>query len=166
MKNGRGYATEQETRPQTIGYALVDSPTALLAWIYEKMHDWTDGHPWTDDEILTWVSIYWHSTAGVASSLRIYYEATHKSPNGVNYDRCHEYIPHVKYGIAHNPKDLSVMPNAVAATLGNAVLQTRNDRGGHFAATEYPELLASDLQKMFGKGGGAEGRVEGRSGYE
>lgn len=47
---GRGYAAEQATRPQTLGYALADSPVGLLAWIYEKLVEWTDGYAWTDDE--------------------------------------------------------------------------------------------------------------------
>ncbi len=50
---GYGYNVEQTTRPATIGAALADSPVALLAWIYEKLHDWTDSYPWTDDEMLT-----------------------------------------------------------------------------------------------------------------
>lgn len=55
-----GYYKIASTRPQTIGYALADSPVALLAWIYEKLHDWTDSqYKWTDDEICTWISVYW-----------------------------------------------------------------------------------------------------------
>ena len=77
QKDGLGYLQLQTTKPQTIGYALADSPVALLAWIYEKLHDWTDGYPWTEDEVLTWVGIYWFSEAGPAASGRIYYEAAH-----------------------------------------------------------------------------------------
>ncbi len=47
---GSGYSHEQATRPQTLGYSLADSPVGLLAWIYEKLVEWTDGYPWTDDE--------------------------------------------------------------------------------------------------------------------
>lgn len=47
---GSGYSHEQATRPQTLGYSLTDSPVGLLAWIYEKLVEWTDGYPWTDDE--------------------------------------------------------------------------------------------------------------------
>jgi hypothetical protein len=50
LKRGRGYATEQSTQPQTLGYALSDSPVGLLAWIYEKLVNWTDAYPWDDDE--------------------------------------------------------------------------------------------------------------------
>lgn len=45
-----GYFTEQATQPQTIGYSLADSPVGLLAWIYEKLINWTDDYPWEDDE--------------------------------------------------------------------------------------------------------------------
>ena len=47
---GNGYFQEQSTRPQTLGYSLADSPLGLLAWIYEKLVEWTDGYPWEDDE--------------------------------------------------------------------------------------------------------------------
>ena len=47
---GRGYSTEQSTKPQTLGYSLSDSPVGLLAWIYEKLVDWSDKYPWADDE--------------------------------------------------------------------------------------------------------------------
>jgi hypothetical protein len=52
-QEGFGYNLQQSTKPQTLGYALADSPVALLAWIYEKLHDWTDAYPWTDEEICT-----------------------------------------------------------------------------------------------------------------
>jgi len=76
-QEGYGYNMQQGTKPQTIAYALADSPLALLAWIYEKLHDWTDSYPWTDDEICTWISIYWFSTAGPGAAGRIYYEVQH-----------------------------------------------------------------------------------------
>lgn len=75
QEQGFGYYKIQSTKPQTVGYALGDSPVALLAWIYEKLHDWTDGYEWTDDEVLDWISVYWFSTAGPAASVRIYYES-------------------------------------------------------------------------------------------
>jgi hypothetical protein len=72
-KEGRGYFMEQSTKPQTLAYALNDSPVALLAWIYEKLHDWTDAYPWSEEEIFTWVSVYAFSTAGPGAAHRIYY---------------------------------------------------------------------------------------------
>ena len=50
FKSGSGYVAEQTTQPQTLGYALADSPVGLLAWVYEKLVNWTDAYPWTDDE--------------------------------------------------------------------------------------------------------------------
>jgi hypothetical protein len=50
FKSGRGYSTQQSTKPQTLGFSLADSPVGLLAWIYEKLVTWTDAYPWTDDE--------------------------------------------------------------------------------------------------------------------
>lgn len=47
---GRGYFEEQSTQPQTLGYSLADSPAGLLAWIYEKLNNWSDAYPWSDDE--------------------------------------------------------------------------------------------------------------------
>ena len=102
MEEGSGYAREQGTKPQTIGYALTDSPVALLAWIYEKLHDWTDEYPWSEEEILTWVSVYWFSTAGPAASLRIYYEATHTQ--GISRERTGRHVASVKLGLAFFPK--------------------------------------------------------------
>ena len=163
VEEGSGYRFEQETKPQTLGYALADSPVGLLAWIYEKLHDWTDDYPWSDDEILTWVSIYWFSTAGPAASLRIYYEAV--NAKGMHRIRTQQWVPHVKLGLAHFPKEISVVPKTWGRTMGPVVFESENASGGHFAAHEKPECIARDLQQMFGKGGGAYGVVEGKNGY-
>jgi pimeloyl-ACP methyl ester carboxylesterase len=117
LEEGAGYRLEQSTKPQTLGYGLTDSPVALLAWIYEKLHDWTDSYPWTDDEVLTWVSIYWFSTAGPTANLRIYYEATHPAANGVHRNRTNQWIPDVKLGMCFTPKELTVIPKTWARTL-------------------------------------------------
>lgn len=91
---------EQASKPQTLAYALNDSPVALLAWIYEKLHDWTDSYPWTDDEIFTWISIYQFSRAGPGAAHRIYYEVNHTAPGPgkVTDKQIMSYVPHVKLG--------------------------------------------------------------------
>jgi len=166
QNEGYGYNILQSTKPQTIGFALADSPVALLAWIYEKLHDWTDGYKWTDDEILTWVSIYWFSTAGPAASVRIYNEATRPQPfSDVSTYRLRQWIPYVKLGIAHFPREISVVPKTWAQTLGPVVHQSEHEKGGHFAAWERPEAIVGDLRKMFGKGGPCFGVVSGKIGY-
>ena len=104
LKEGSGYRFQQSTKPQTLNYALTDSPVGLLAWIYEKLHDWTDNYPWTDDEILTATSVYWFSTAGVAAAQRIYYEAMHPGPQGIHRMATEQYVPYVQLGLAFFPK--------------------------------------------------------------
>lgn len=122
-----GYFHAQSTKPQTIGYALADSPVALLTWIYEKLHDWTDDYPWTDDEILTWVSIYWFSTAGPAASVRIYYEAAHSAQFRIGAGE--KWVPHVKLvcvcPCVFDVRDLSAKAAAKSIYIGSGVLPQR-----------------------------------------
>ncbi|KAK8090240.1 microsomal epoxide hydrolase [Apiospora hydei] len=167
-KEGRGYNLEQSTKPQTLGYALADSPVALLAWIYEKLHDWTDAYPWTDDEVCTWVSIYWFSTAGPAASVRIYYETQHADAEagGMTHEKMKSYTPGVKLGFSHFPQDLVVLPSTWVRTQGEVVFEREHESGGHFAAYERPKELVSDVRDMFGKKGGAFGVVQGLNGYK
>jgi len=167
---GQGYAGMHSTKPQTIGYALQDSPAALLAWIYEKLHDWTDIEhcSWSDDEILTWVSIYYFSKAGPAASVRIYYEAfpSHVKPGGVTVNQAFfDYIPNVKLGLSYFPKEILPMPHTWGRVLGPVVFESHHESGGHFAAWENPEAIASDLCEMFGKSGPAFNIVPGLDGY-
>jgi len=152
---GSGYRLLQSTKPQTVGYSLKDSPVGLLAWILEKLNDWTDNYPWTDTEILTWVSIYYFSTAGSAASLRIYYEAIHPdlAAGGISRDRTQQWIGDIRLGICHCPRELTVVPSTWARTLGPVVFESKKTRGGHFAAWEIPDEIVDDLRKMFGKGG-------------
>jgi pimeloyl-ACP methyl ester carboxylesterase len=147
MEEGFGYNLEQSTKPSTLGFALADSPVALLAWIYEKLHDWTDAYPWTDDEVLEWVSVYQFSTAGPAASVRIYYETMHANADFTGKIR--GYVPDVKLGLSYFPKDLVMPPRIWGRTLGPVVYEKVHPDGGHFAAHERPEALAKDLREMF-----------------
>lgn len=150
---GFGYNAEQSTKPSTLGFALADSPVALLVWIYEKLQDWTDDYAWDDDEILTWVSIYQFSKAGPAASVRIYYETKHAEAD--QYAQGLKYVPQVQLGVSLFPKDVVVPPKRWAHSLGPLVFAAVHEQGGHFAAHERPEQLAVDLQSMFGTAGGA-----------
>ncbi|KAI0393174.1 alpha/beta-hydrolase [Xylariaceae sp. FL0594] len=171
QEEGSGYNQVQGTRPQTIGYALADSPVALLAWIYEKLVDWTDAYPWTDDEVCTWVSIYWFSTAGPRAAHQLYYEAYHatKGPEYEDKKRRGLYVSSfddigawidVKLGFGHFPRDVIVLPKEWGRVMGRVVFEREHERGGHFAAWEVPDLLVRDLRDMFGVGGGAHGAVK------
>ncbi|THC99846.1 hypothetical protein EYZ11_000658 [Aspergillus tanneri] len=171
LTQGSGYMRQQETRPQTLGYALQDSPVALLAWIYDKLHAWSDDYPWTDDEILTWVSIYQFSTAGPAASIRIYYEATRNdsssTPPGLSTTEVLSTAAPscVKLAVAQFNRELIKTPLSWRGLLGSVVRANEYDCGGHFAAWEVPELLAADLKGFLGKNGQAYGAVAGKDGH-
>lgn len=159
--SGRGYFALLSTKPQTISYALTDSPVGLLSFVYEKLHEWTDDYPWTDDEILTWISIYWFSEAGPGAASTIYYEAANdKSMDGPLQSWIDKPL-----GFHFFPKEIGHLPRAWLSTLGKVVYIGESEKGGHFAAWERPEVITDDLVKMFGKGGAAFGVVKGRDGY-
>ncbi|KAJ3997936.1 Alpha/Beta hydrolase protein [Lentinula boryana] len=162
VKEGRGYHEEQATKPQTLGYSLADSPVGLLAWIYEKLVTWTDSYPWTDDEVLTWISIFYFSRAGPAASVRIYYEVMHSK----GFLQSPSLKPTIPLGVSHFPNELRITPKKFDHNVGKLVFQAEHSSGGHFAAYERPEELVGDLRKMFGKKGPAFGVVPGKNGYE
>ena len=165
---GNAYMKQQETRPQTLGYGLADSPVALLTWVYDKLHLWTDGYPWSDDEVLTWVSIYQFSTAGPAASLRIYYEGgkAEGRESALTTDAISSYLPaEVKLAVAHFKAEVVKLPFFWCRAIGNVVRTRDFEVGGHFAAWEVPQLLAEDVRAFFGKDGEAYGVVPGHDGY-
>ncbi|KIW17951.1 hypothetical protein PV08_05146 [Exophiala spinifera] len=149
LETGTGYSVLQSTKPQTLAYALADSPVALTAWIWEKLHDWSDNYPWTDDEILTWVSIYWFSTAGPGASLRIYFEFNSARDPSLSEGYFSGWVPEVKYGVAHMPGEIVDAPSLWTQTLGDVIYESEAEYGGHFAAWENPEFIAEDVKNMF-----------------
>ncbi|KAJ3516690.1 hypothetical protein NLJ89_g962 [Agrocybe chaxingu] len=155
-----GFYMLQATKPQTLGYSLADSPAGLLGWIYEKLVAWTDNYAWEDDEVLTWISVYWYSRAGPAASIRLYYEVNKAHPNMLARTE-HTTIP---MGYSYFPKELFVLPRRWLRA-PNLVFESSHESGGHFASHEKPHELVDDLRKMFGKGGPAFGIVPGRTGF-
>jgi hypothetical protein len=143
---GSGYNQIQSTKPHTAGVALADSPVALLAWIYEKLRDWSDDYPWTDEEIVTWISIYYFSEAGADASIRLYYEITHPAVETQKMDSFLKWNK-IPLGLSYFPKDVIVLPSSWGKTLGPVVFEKRHEQGGHFAAHEKPDLLVADVRK-------------------
>lgn len=138
VANRPPYQTLQATTPQTIGYALTDSPVGQLAWIAERFAQWTDpASPISDDRILTDVSLYW-LTATAASSARLHREA----PRRV------EPCP-VPVGVAVLPHDITQSVRPLAERLYDIRHWSEFERGGHFAAMEVPDLLAEDVRRFF-----------------
>jgi epoxide hydrolase len=143
-----GYFRLQETRPQTIAYALTDSPVGLLAWFGEKFQAWVDhdGDFLTvvdRDTFLTNLMLHW-ATGTVGSSMRIYREALLASGNAAPIPRFPAPV-----GQAIFPKELISTPDAWADQQFNIVQRTRMPRGGHFAALEQPGLLVTDIRALF-----------------
>ncbi|CDO70251.1 hypothetical protein BN946_scf184942.g51 [Trametes cinnabarina] len=162
-KTGCGYSYLQATKPQTLGYSLADSPVGLLAWIYEKLIGWADNYPWTNDEVIEWISVYWFSRAGPAAASMIYYEMTGGGVHDIFEGTKWTSVP---LGVSFFPGDPERLPKSWWHTLGKLVFQSEHDTGGHFSAYEKPEKLAGDLRTMFGKGGPAYSVVGGKPGYD
>jgi pimeloyl-ACP methyl ester carboxylesterase len=141
------YAKQQSTRPQTVGYGLVDSPVGQLAWIIEKFWSWTDcdGHPenvLSRDELLDNVMLYW-ATASAASSARLYWESFRIFEGG---RRERVELP---TGVASFPKEILRAPRSWCEAGYNITHWTTMPRGGHFAAFEQPELFVDDVSAFF-----------------
>ncbi|MBB4960736.1 pimeloyl-ACP methyl ester carboxylesterase [Micromonospora polyrhachis] len=142
-----GYAIVQSTRPQTISYALTDSPVGQLAWIVEKFKEWTDPSAALPEDavdrdlILTDVSMYW-LTGTAGSAARIYYE----DANSWGQAQPRSSVP---TGVAVFPNDITLRP--LAERDHNVVHWTEFSRGGHFPAMEAPDLLVDDVRGFFRK---------------
>ena len=140
-----GYSKQQSTRPQTLGYGLVDSPAGQLAWIVEKFYQWTDcdGHPeniLTRDEILDNVMFYWLTGAG-ASSARLYWESFARGSMGdVTVPAGHSAFP---------KEILKGSRRWLETRFKDLRYYNRLDKGGHFAAFEQPEAFVRELRNCF-----------------
>jgi epoxide hydrolase len=143
-----GYSHQQSTRPQSLGYALNDSPIAQAAWILEKFHAWTDcnGHPEnavSKDELLDNITLYWLTASG-ASSARLYWESFRHLIQGPE----HEIALPAACSIF--PKEIVPTPREWAAQrYTNIVYWNYLDSGGHFAAFEQPGLFVQELRAAF-----------------
>ena len=140
------YASLQTTKPQTISYALTDSPVGLAGWIVEKFRAWSDCNgeiekSYTKDELLTNVMIYW-VTGTISSSARLYHEDAFQSAPQLSMG---QYIE-VPAGVATFPKDLTYPPRELGERFLRVARWTEMPRGGHFAALEEPALLTEDLR--------------------
>ncbi len=143
-----GYSYIQGTRPQSLSFALNDSPVGLLAWMLEKFWAWSDHgddlwETFERDDVLTNVSLYW-LTGTALPAARIYYESAHEQP---------PYVPErveVPTAFARFPREPWAVPRPVVERSYNLVRWTEMARGGHFAALEQPALFAEDVSAFFG----------------
>jgi pimeloyl-ACP methyl ester carboxylesterase len=141
---GNGYFEVQATRPQTLAYALTDSPVGQLAWIVEKFKEWTHAADVPEDavdrdQLLTNVMLYW-LTGTARSSADLYYENLHAGSWG-------QPPGTTPTGVAVFAEDYAIRRYAERGN--NIVHWTEFDRGGHFAAMEAPDLLVGDVRRFF-----------------
>ncbi|MFD9961693.1 epoxide hydrolase [Amycolatopsis sp. NPDC058986] len=138
------YAKQQATRPQTIGYSLVDSPAGLLAWILDKFAEWSDTEdsPFETismDRVLDDVTLYWLTRTG-ASAARIYYESHNSLDPELRVD--------VPSALTMYPRDVEKCPRPLAQERYRQIVRWRSpETGGHFPSLEVPEYFVEDLQE-------------------
>ena len=144
-----GYSKQQSTRPQSLGYGLVDSPAGQCAWVVEKFWAWTDcdGHPenvLSRDELLDNVMLYWLPGTG-ASSARLYWESFEHS-----FDKGAADTIAVPTGCSIFPKEIIRISRRWAESRFTDIRYWNElDKGGHFAAFEQPEAFVSELRSFF-----------------
>ena len=148
LKEETGYQWIQGTRPQTLAFALTDSPVGLAAWLVEKFRAWTDcgGNPESAvsrDEMLANITLYW-ATGAIGSSFWPYYARMHGPwpiPEGAIA---------VPTGYAAFPKEILRPPRSVAERVFTNIQRwTVMEKGGHFAALEQPAALAREIRGFF-----------------
>ena len=147
-----GYAIQQSTRPQTLGYALTDSPAGLCAWIVEKFRAWTDcdGNPenaLTRDEMLDDITLYW-LTRTPASAARLYWESFRTV--AARFTSGAVDMVTVPTGASIFPKEIPRPSRRWAERRFTDIRHwSELDRGGHFAAFEQPELFVDEVRAFF-----------------
>ena len=147
-----GYRTQQATKPQTLSYAMMDSPVGVAAWILEKMHGWSDlknqniESVYSKDELLANIMIYL-CTDSFSTSTWIYFGRREEGGRFFPKDFKRIEIP---TGIAIFPKEMSEWPpKSYIDRIFNIQHLTKMDSGGHFAAMEKPKLLIKDILDFF-----------------
>ncbi len=155
--SGSGYFVEQATRPQTVGYALLDSPVALAAWMldhdtdsYEKIsRAFLDGQPaghLTRDRIVDNITLYWITCTG-ASAARSYWESGRATVLAAGQAPPEVSLP---VGFTTFPGEIFAAPRSwVEKAYPNLTYFNEVDRGGHFAAWEEPELFSAEMRAAF-----------------
>jgi pimeloyl-ACP methyl ester carboxylesterase len=156
---GFGYFLEQATRPQTIGYALLDSPVAMAAWMLDHDTDayykiaaaFVDGHPsgnLTRDHILDNITLYWLTGTG-ASAARSYWESGQAQAKAAAAGQAPPAVT-LPVGFTQFPGEIFLAPRSwVEKSYPNVVYFNKAERGGHFAAWEEPQLFSEEIRAAF-----------------
>jgi pimeloyl-ACP methyl ester carboxylesterase len=148
-RTSSAYSEVHRTAPQTIGYALLDSPAGLCAWLGEKLLAWSDpaGGGLTRDQLLDQVTLYW-LTGTAASSARLYAESIEQVSGWITGADRHQV--HVPVGASIFPAEVPRPSRRWAARRYPDIRYwAEHERGGHFPALEAPDLLIADLRAFF-----------------
>jgi pimeloyl-ACP methyl ester carboxylesterase len=158
-ESGFGYFLEMATRPQTIGYALLDSPVALAAWMldhdtdsyYKIFHAFVEGEPagnLTRDHIVDNITLYWLTGTG-ASAARSYWEDAQALAQARTSGQAPPEVS-LPVGFTSFPDEIWRTPRSwVENSYPNVTYLNEVDRGGHFAAWEEPELFSQEARAAF-----------------
>jgi|ERR1700728_3853157 len=143
-----GYQAIQGTKPQTVGYALEDSPVGLAAWIVEKFRAWSDcdgdvERSFSKDQLLANITLYW-VTKTATSSARLYHEMRRAGVGAL--PQAPVVVP---TAVAHYPAEIARASRAWAEHRYHVTHWVDMPRGGHFAAMEVPDLFVSDVREFF-----------------
>ena len=150
-KKGGGYAAMMVTRPQTLGYALEDSPVGLAAFFYDKFSEWTYSggdadKAFTKDEMLDDISLYWF-TKTATSSAQLYWENNNNNFNAVEQKTAEIAIP---VAVTVFPGEIYRAPKSwTERAYRNLIYFNEVDQGGHFASWEQPQLFSVELRAAF-----------------
>jgi pimeloyl-ACP methyl ester carboxylesterase len=147
---GSGYAAIQMTKPQTLSYAINDSPAGLCSWIVEKRRNWSDcggdvEKRFSRDDLLTTMTLYW-VTESFPTSIRYYYEAAH-NPWRASHNR--KPVVEAPSAVGVFPGDIGRLPRQWVEQFYNLKHYKEFPAGGHFTAAEEPALLVEDLREFF-----------------
>ena len=152
MKSAQSHLAVNTNDPQSLAYALNDSPAGLAAWILERRRNWADTggdveSRFSKDHLITTVMIYW-VTQSFSTAMRFYWENAHDPWRPV-HDR--KPVVQTPTGIAVFPKELLFLPRKIAEQEANLVHWSVMPSGGHFAQAEEPELFVNDVREFFRK---------------
>ncbi|KAL1606681.1 hypothetical protein SLS60_004088 [Paraconiothyrium brasiliense] len=146
QKGQAGYGQIQSTKPRTLGFAMHDSPVGMLAWMADKLRMWSDGYPWTKDEMITWTLL--HYLPGPTTAFQMYFENLSLAASGEVPPGTERFVK-VPTGVSAFAKEVFMVPRSWAEKDFNIVEWQQHPRGGHFPGYEQPQELSSDMISFF-----------------
>lgn len=148
LEEQQGYMMVQNTRPQSLGFALGDSPIGVLGWFVEKFHEWMDvaNYDMPHDEILTFVMMHWMQS--VTPGLR-FYKAAFNEKGDASLRKAFTIYSGTPLGVSSFPNEIILPPRDWVTHIANVQYWKEYTTGGHFPCVECPDKLVDDLREWF-----------------